>query len=113
MSKNLPYWFIREGDKLIQCSKADFDNAIREGKSVKYRTYASKRVEHIAEALEMSRMEFLNDPQTSSKFRQVLTDPIKVVQIQIIDVNDSEFWNKEAKHPKYQTTLKENRHSMQ
>jgi len=56
MSKNLPYWFIREGEKLFQCSKADFDQAIRDGKSVKYRTYANKRAERIAEALEISRM---------------------------------------------------------
>jgi hypothetical protein len=108
MSKNLPYWFIREGDKLFQCSKVDFDKAIREGKSVKYRTYASKRVEHIAEALEASRMVLLNDPQTPTKFRQVLTDPIKVVQVQIIDVDDPDFWIKESKHPKYQIVLKEN-----
>jgi hypothetical protein len=107
MSKNLPYWFIREGEKLIQCSKADFDRAIREGKSVKYRTYASKRIEHIAEVLEASRMALLDDPQTSVKFRQILTDPIKVIQVQIIDVDNPEFWKQEAKLPKYQTVLKE------
>jgi hypothetical protein len=107
MSKNLPYWFIREGEKFIQCSKTDFDQAIREGKSVKYRTYVSKRVEHIAEALETSRMTLLKDPKMPTKFRQILTDPIKVVQIQIIEVDDPEFWNKEARLPKYQTTLTE------
>jgi hypothetical protein len=107
MSKNLPYWFIREEEKLIQCSKADFDKAIRDGKSVKYRTYASKRVERVAEVLEASRIELLNDPLTSTKFRQVLTDPIKVVQVQIVDVDDPDFWIKESKLPKYQTVLKE------
>jgi hypothetical protein len=107
MSKNLPYWFIIEGEKLIQCSKATFDQAIREGKSVKYRTYASKRIERIAEALEASRMALLNDPQIPTKFREVLTNPIKVVQVQIIDVDDPEFWNKESKLSKYQITLKE------
>jgi len=107
MSKNMPYWFIREGDKLIQCSKTAFDKAIQDGKSVKYRTYASKHVEYIAEALETSRIELLNDPQTPTKFRQVLTDPVKVVQVQIIDVNDPEFWRKESRLLKYQTVLKE------
>jgi hypothetical protein len=107
MSKNLPYWFIRQEDKFIQCSKKDFDQAIRDGKSIKYRTYANKRMEHIAELLETSRMAFLNNPQTPTKFRQVLTNPINVVQVQIIDVNDPEFWNKEARHPKYKTIVKE------
>jgi len=67
MSKNLPFWFIREGDKLVQCSKAEFDQAVREGKSVKYRTYPNKKVERIADALEASRMAFLNDPLTPKK----------------------------------------------
>jgi len=107
MSKNLPYWFIREGDKLVQCSKADFDQAVRDGKSIKYRTYANKRADRIAELLEESRIALLNNPQTPTKFRQVLTDPAKVVQVQIIDVDDPEFWNKAAKHPKYQTSLNE------
>lgn len=107
MSKNLPYWFIREGDKLIQCSKQDFDQAIRDGKSVKYRTYANKRDEKIADTLEASRMKFLNDPLTPTKFREVLTNPANVVQVQIIDVDDPEFWNKESKNPKYQTKIKE------
>ena len=107
MSKNTPYWFIREKDKLIQCSKADFDKAIREGKSVKYRTYASKATERIAEALEESRMAFLKDPTTPTKFREVLTKPANVIQIQIIDVDDPDFWKKESMHPKYQTNLKE------
>ncbi|MCL1977871.1 MAG: hypothetical protein FWG55_07230 [Candidatus Bathyarchaeota archaeon] len=107
MSKNLPYWFIREGDKLIQCSKTDFDQAIREGKSVKYRSYVDKRTDRIAEALEASRIVLLNDPSTPTRFRQVLTDPVKVIQVQVIDVNDPEFWNKEARLPKYQTALKE------
>jgi hypothetical protein len=107
MSKNLPYWFIRDGEKLIQCSKADFDHAIRDGKSVKYRTYANKRAERIADILEESRINFLNDPQIPTKFRQALTDPVRVVQVQIIDVDDPEFWNKEARNPKYQTLKNE------
>lgn len=107
MSKNLPFWFIREGDKLVQCSKANFDQAVREGKSIKYRSYSNKKVERIAEALEASRMAFLNDPLTPTKFREVLTNPANVVQVQVIDVDDPEFWNKEAKNPKYQTQVKE------
>lgn len=98
----MPYWFIREGSKLIQCSKADFDQAIREGKSVKYRTYANKRAERIAETLEESRMAFLNDPATPTKFREALTDPAKVVQVQVVDVDDPDFWVKESRKPKYQ-----------
>jgi hypothetical protein len=107
MSKNLPYWFIREGDKLIQCSKADFDKAVREGKSVKYRTYPNKNVEKIADALEASRMAFLNNPATPTKFRAALTNPANVVQVQIIEVDDPDFWKKEAMRPKYQTEIKE------
>jgi hypothetical protein len=107
MSKNVPYWFIREDDKLIQCSKTDFDQAIRDGKSVKYRTYADKRTERVAETLEASRMKLLNNPQIPTKFRQILTDPIKVIQVQIIDADDPEFWNKELKLSKYQTVLNE------
>jgi hypothetical protein len=107
MSKNLPYWFIREGEKLIQCSKADFDQAVRDGKSVKYRTYADKRAERVSELLETSRMALLNDPKISTRLRQVLTDPVKVVQVQVIDVDDPEFWNKESRHPKYQLSLNE------
>jgi hypothetical protein len=107
MSKNLPYWFIRQGEKLIQCNKADFDQAIRDGKSVKYRTYANKRAERIADVLEESRMTLLNDPQIPTKFRQILTDPVKVVQVQIINVDDPEFWNKESRNPKYQTLQNE------
>jgi hypothetical protein len=107
MSKNLACWFIKEGDKLIQCSKADFDQAIKEGKSVKYRTYANKKAEHIADLLEASRMAFLNNPLTPTKFRAVLTNPANVVQIQIIDADDPEFWIQESKNPKYQIKLKE------
>ena len=107
MSKNLPYWFIRDGEKLIQCSKTDFDQAIRDGKSIKYRTYANKRIERIAETLETSRMTLLNNPQTPTKFRQTLTNPVKVIQVQIIDVDDPDFWNKELRHPKYQTPINE------
>jgi hypothetical protein len=107
MSKNLPYWFIREGEKLIQCSKADFDQAIRDGKSIKYRTYANKRTERVADFLEESRMTLLNDPQIPTKFRQALTNPVNVIQVQVIDVDDPEFWKKEARNPKYQTSINE------
>ncbi len=40
-----PFWFIREGDKTIQCSKAAFDKAISEGKSIRYNGYPDKRTE--------------------------------------------------------------------
>ena len=54
MAKTLPFWFIRDGAKLIQCSKDDFDKAIVEGKSVRYRGYANKKCERTAERLEES-----------------------------------------------------------
>ena len=53
-SQTLAFWFIRDGTKLVQCSKEDFDKAIVEGKSVKYRGYASKKSERVAEELEES-----------------------------------------------------------
>jgi hypothetical protein len=96
------FWFIQDGTKQIQCTKAAFDQAIREGKSIKYRGYANKKIERIAEQLEASRMAFLADPATATKFREVLTDPAKVVRAQIIEVSDPSFWEKEATHPKYQ-----------
>jgi hypothetical protein len=103
MSKNpiSPHWFIRDGAKLIQCTKEDFDKAIIEGKSVKYRSYANKKCEHIADLLEESRMAFLSKPDLPTKFRAVLTNPANVVGVQIIDVDDPLFWVKESKHPKY------------
>ncbi len=97
-----PYWFIRDGAKLIQCTKEAFDKAITEGKSIKYRSYANKRTERIAEELEQSRMTFLSNPATPTKFRAVLTNPANVVQIQIIEADDPQFWIKESKNPKYQ-----------
>ncbi len=102
MSKTLPYWFIRDGAKLIQCSKDDFDKAIAEGKSVKYRGYANKKCERIAEQLEESRMAFLEKPDTPTKFRAVITNPRNVVEVEIIMVDDPQFWVKESKRPKYQ-----------
>jgi hypothetical protein len=107
MSKTLAYWFIREGTKLIQCNKDEFDKAIREGKSVKYRMYADKKSEKIAEALEESRMAFLNNPATPTRFRAVITKPENVVQIEIIEADDPDFWVKESKNPKYQIMLNE------
>ena len=97
-----PFWFIKDSTKLIQCTKDIFDKAIVEGKSVKYKGYANKRIEKIADQLEASRMAFLAKPDLSVKFRAVLTKPSNVVQVQIIDVYDPEFWIKESKNPKYQ-----------
>lgn len=94
-------WFIQEGEKLIQCTKEGFDRAIFEGKSVKYRGYANKRAEHIAEQLEASRMAFLADSMLSPKFRAAITNPENVCEVQIIQVDDPEFWRKESKRPKY------------
>ncbi len=102
MSKASAFWFIRDGDKLIQCSKDEFDRAILAGKSVKYRLYANKRCEKIAEVLEKSRMDFLGRVDLPSSFRLVLTDPVKVVEVQVIDAFDPDFWVKESKKPKYQ-----------
>jgi hypothetical protein len=101
-SPTSPNWFIRDDAKLIQCSKEAFDKAIIEGKSIKYRSYANKKSERIAEELEISRMAFLSDPALSPKFRAVLTNPANIVEIQIIAVDDPQFWIKESKKPKYQ-----------
>jgi hypothetical protein len=97
-----PFWFIRKDDKLIQCTKEAFDQAVREGKSVKYNGYPSRRVEKVAEALEASRMLLLSKPDLPPRLRSVLTDPANVVQVEVIDVDDPEFWIKESKNPKYQ-----------
>ncbi len=101
MSKACPYWFIRDCDKLIQCSKEDFDKAIGEGKSVKYGGYANKKSENIAEALEASRMEFLRNPDLPTKFRVAITNPKNVVEVQVIALVDPQFWVRESKRPKY------------
>jgi hypothetical protein len=103
MPEIAPFWFIRDGEKLIQCSKIDFDKAIISGRSVKYRGYANKKCERIAEQLEASRMEFLSKPDLSPKFRAAITDPRNVVEVEIIMVDDPEFWHREAKRVKYQT----------
>ena len=97
-----PCWFIRDGAKLIQCNKEAFDKAITEGKSVKYHGYVNKRSERIAEQLETSRMAFLADPNISAKFRAALTSPRNVCEVQVIRVDDPQFWIKEAKRPKYE-----------
>ena len=102
MAKTLPFWFIRDGAKLIQCSKDDFDKAIVEGKSVRYRGYANKKCERTAERLEESRVAFLAKPDTPTKFRAVLTCPRNVVEVQVIRVDDEQFWEKESRRPKYQ-----------
>ncbi len=101
MPKTSAFWFIRDGEKLIQCSKEAIDKAIMDGKSVKYRGYANKKCERIADKLEESRMAFLADPNLSSKFRAALTNPLNVCEVQVIWVDDPEFWIKESKRPKY------------
>ena len=100
-SPTSPHWFIRDGDKLIQCCKEDFDKAIVEGKSVKYRGYANKKSERVADELEESRMAFLGKPDLSPKFRAAITNPRNVVEVQIIMVDDPQFWTRESKRPKY------------
>ena len=102
-SPTSPHWFIRDGTKLIQCSKEDFDKAIVEEKSVKYHGYANKKRERIAEELEESRMAFLRDPDLPPKFRQAITNPRNVVEVHIILVDDPQFWLRESKRPKYHT----------
>ncbi len=97
-----PFWFIRDGAKLIQCSKADFDRAITEGKSVKYKGCVDKKTEKIADKLEESRMALLAQPDLPTRFRAVLTNPANVVQVEVIDVDDPDFWVKESKNLKYQ-----------
>lgn len=101
MPKTSGFWFIRDGEKLIQCNKEAFDKAVIEGKSVKYGGYANKKAERVAEELEKSRMAFLTDPNLSSKFRAVITNPLNVCSVQVIDVNDPSFWERESKRPKY------------
>jgi hypothetical protein len=101
MSKASAYWFIRDGLKLRQCSKEGFDNAIAEGESVKYGGYANRKSERIADNLEMSRIEFLGKPDLPPKFRAALTDPVNVIDIQVITVMDPDFWVRESKLPKY------------
>jgi len=102
MPKTSPFWFIRDGAKLVQCRKEDFDKAIVEGKSVKYRGYANKKSERVADELEESRMAFLKDPGLSPKFRAAITNPRIVVEVQVILVGDPQFWLRESKRPKYQ-----------
>jgi len=101
MSKASAFWFIREGDKLIQCSKFEFDNAILAGKSIKYRLYANKRSEKIAEALEKSRMTLLAKPDLTEKLRTALTNPVLVIDAEIINPIDPDLWIKESKKSKY------------
>jgi hypothetical protein len=102
MPQTLPFWFIRDGAKLIQCSKDDFDKAIIEGKSIKYSGYANKKCERIAEQLEESRMALLAKLDLPPKFRAVITKPRNVLEVQVIQVDDPQFWVKESKLPKYQ-----------
>jgi hypothetical protein len=96
-----PFWFIRDGSKLTSCSKADFDKAILEGKSIRYRGYGDKKTEKIAEKLEASRMEFLAKPELPQLFRTAITNPANVVEVEIIQADDPDFWVKEYKRTKY------------
>jgi hypothetical protein len=101
MSKASAYWFIRDGLKLRQCSKEDFDKAIADGKSVRYGGYANRKSERIADNLEASRMEFLGRPDLPPDFRAALTNPENVIGVQVIEVMDPDFWVRESKLPKY------------
>ena len=47
-------------------------------------------------------MAFLADPSLPPKFRAVITDPRNVCEVQVIRVDDPDFWVKESKRPKYQ-----------
>jgi hypothetical protein len=102
MPKTSPFWFIRDGEKLIQCSKDNFDKAVIEGKSVKYHGYADKKAERTADQLEESRMTFLAKSDLSPKFRAAITNPRNVVEVQVIWADDPNFWQRESKRPKYQ-----------
>jgi hypothetical protein len=51
-------------------------------------------------------MKFLNNPLTPTKFRETLTNPANVIQVQIIDVDDPIL--EKIKEPKISTQLKEN-----
>ena len=95
------FWFIRESNRLIPVGKEEFDRAIAEGKSIKYKGYQNKRAEYIAERLEASRMAFLAKPDLPPKFRVALLDPRLVIEAEVITVDDPLFWEKEAKRPKY------------
>jgi hypothetical protein len=94
------FWFICESSKLVHCSKNEFDRAITQGKSVKYKGYPNKKTERIAEQLEASRMAFLTQPNLSAKFRSNLTDPRLVIAVQVIAPDDPLFWEQESKRPK-------------
>jgi hypothetical protein len=94
------FWFICENSKLIQCKKNEFDRAIKQGKSVKYKGYPNKKTERIAEQLEASRMAFLTQPNLSANFRSALTNPRLVIAVQVIAADDPLFWEQESKHPK-------------
>lgn len=95
------FWFICEGNRLIPVSKDVFDRAITEGKSIKYKGYPNKRIEHIAEQMEASRMAFLEKPNLPPKFRAALVDPSLVIEAEVITVDDPLFWEKESKRQKY------------
>lgn len=101
MSPITVFWFIREGQKLIQCDKETFDKAILEGKSVKYHGYPDKKTERIAETLETSRMLLLADVNCPPKLRAALTNPTNVCEVQVIRADEPDFWVKESKRPKY------------
>jgi hypothetical protein len=96
-----PFWFIREGSNLKPVSKDEFDKAILEGKSIRYRGYANKKTEKIAEKQEAIRMEFLAKADLPPKFRAAITDPTNVVEVEIIRADEPDFWQSEFKRAKY------------
>jgi hypothetical protein len=81
--------------------QASFDKAITEGKSIRYNGYPDKRTEKNAESLEASRMLLLSNPNLPSRLRKIMTDPANVIQVEVIEVEDPEFWIKESKDPRY------------
>jgi len=46
-------------------------------------------------------MAFLANPDLPPKFRAAITNPRNVVEVQVILVDDPEFWVRESKRPKY------------
>jgi hypothetical protein len=96
-----PFWLIKTGANFIAATKAEFDQAISEGKSVRYRGYPDKKTEKIAEKLESARMEFLGKADLPETFRAAITNPVNVVEVEIIRVDDPDFWQKEYQRPKY------------
>jgi hypothetical protein len=47
-------------------------------------------------------MLLLSNPKLPTRLRKIMTNPANVVQVEVIYVDDPEFWVKESKNPKYQ-----------